>query len=149
MSDWLGENAWLVWASVGLVLAVAELVSLDLVLLMLAVGAFAGAASAALGAPAVVDVLVAAVVSTGMLALVRPPVIRRLHGGPELTTGHAALVGKDGVVTSTVGRNGGQVKLAGEVWSARAYDPGETLEVGTQVSVFEIDGATAVVYPNE
>ena len=42
LSDWLGDHAWALWLSLALILAVAEVVSLDLVLIMLAVGVVAG-----------------------------------------------------------------------------------------------------------
>ncbi len=37
------------------------------------------------------------------------------------------------------------MKLAGEVWSARAYDGFSVFEPGADVSVVRIDGATALV----
>ena len=43
----------------------------------------------------------------------------------------------------------GQVKLAGEIWTARSYDPSVEVEVGAPVDVLEIKGATALVYPTE
>ena len=43
LTDWLGEHAWAIWLGLAALLAVAEIVSLDLVLIMLAVGALAGA----------------------------------------------------------------------------------------------------------
>jgi membrane protein implicated in regulation of membrane protease activity len=48
-------------------------------------------------------------------------------------------------VLDPVGPHTGRIKLAGEVWSARALDPDATFAEGTQVTVVEIDGATAVV----
>ncbi len=149
MYDWLRDNAWVVWSGLGVLLAVAELLSLDLVLLMLAVGAFAGAAVALAGAPLAAELAVAVVVSAGMLALVRPNIARRLHAGPELTMGHDALVGRTAVVVEPVTELDGRVRLAGELWTARSYDPGAMIEPGTKVSVFAIEGATAVVYPDD
>ena len=46
LTDWLGDNAWAIWLSLAFLLAVAEIMSLDLVLIMLAVGALAGAGMA-------------------------------------------------------------------------------------------------------
>ena len=43
LTDWLGENSWAIWLSLAFLLGVAEIMSLDLVLIMLAVGALAGA----------------------------------------------------------------------------------------------------------
>ncbi len=37
------------------------------------------------------------------------------------------------------------MRLRGEVWSARSFDPERVLDPGTRVEVMEIDGATAVV----
>ncbi len=147
--EWLGDNAWAAWLGLGLVLATAELVSLDLVLLMLAVGAFAGAGSAALGASIAVSAVVAIVVSLAMLFLARPSMVKKLHRGPELKTGTKALVGASGVALSEVDATQGQIKLGGETWTARSFDPSVTIGPGTKVAVFEIDGATAVVYPAE
>ncbi|MDQ3166596.1 MAG: NfeD family protein [Actinomycetota bacterium] len=149
MYDWLSDNAWVVWAGLGVVLAVAELVSLDLVLLMFAVGAFSAAAVSLVGVPLAAEVAVAAAVSAGMLALVRPNIVQRLHSGPELTTGHDALVGKVGVVVEPVSELDGRVRLGGEIWTARSYDPQTTIEPGARVRVFAIEGATAVVYPDD
>jgi NfeD-like C-terminal, partner-binding len=44
-----------------------------------------------------------------------------------------------------VTEHGGQVKLAGEVWTARASGPTVPLPIGSQVTVVAIDGATAVI----
>ena len=147
LASLFSDHVWAAWVIAALVLAGAELVSLDLVLLMLAVGALAGGVVAVLGAPISLDVITAVVVSIAMLGAVRPSVVRRLHAGPTLTTGHAALVGRSAQVLNTVNGDGGRVRLAGEEWSARAYDPSLTIEPGCRVTVFEIDGATALVHP--
>jgi membrane protein implicated in regulation of membrane protease activity len=147
--EWLGENAWAAWLIASIGLLGAELLTLDLVLLMLAVGAGSAAVVAAFGAPVVASLATAVVVSVGMLAVVRPSLARRLHHGPELTTGHEALVGRTGVVLEQVDQHAGQVRLSGEVWSARAYDPTLVMAPGSEVHVMGIDGATALVYPTD
>lgn len=148
LQEFLQDNAWVGWAGAGLLLAAAELISMDFVLLMLAMGAFGGAVGAVLGAPFLVSVLVSVVISVGLLGLLRPNLLARVHGGPELRTGHAALIGGTAVVVDEVSEMAGTVRLSGEIWTARAYDPQERIEPGTKVRVFEIDGATAVVHPD-
>ena len=49
------------------------------------------------------------------------------------------------VVVQAVDGSSGRIKLAGEIWSARSFDEDARFEPGQKVSVFEIDGATAVV----
>ena len=146
MEEWFREYGWQTWTAIAIVLGVAELFSLDLVLLMLALGAGVGIVTALIGLPVAVQILAALGASVAMLALVRPSMVKRLHAGPELTLGHNALVGKQGVVVSQVTGDGGQVRIAGELWSARAYDETEVIEEGARVDVFQIKGATALVH---
>lgn len=146
--DWLGDNMWAAWLSVAALLGVAEMFSLDLVLIMLAVGAAAGMVVAVVGAPFAAQVLVAAAASVAMLAVVRPALAKRLHGGPELTVGHGKLVGQRGVVTEAItGLEHGRIRLGGEIWSAAPYDETLTIAPGETVEVLQIKGATAFVHP--
>ncbi|HEX6877335.1 MAG TPA: NfeD family protein [Nocardioidaceae bacterium] len=144
LPEWLQD--WQAWLGAAIALGVAELFSLDLVLLMMSAGALAGMVVALLGLPVPIQVLVAVGVAIGMLALVRPSIVKRLHSGPELTLGHAALVGKQGVVVDEVSMQGGQIRVGGELWTARPYDETEVIEPGASVDIFEIRGATAYVH---
>lgn len=143
-SDWLQD--WQAWLGLAIALGVAELFSLDLMLLMLAVGALVGVVAALIGLPVFIQILAAVGTSVAMLALVRPSIVKRLHSGPELRLGHAALVGRQGVVVDEVSSQGGQIRIAGELWTARPYDETEVIEAGETVDVFEIRGATALVH---
>lgn len=144
LPDWL--QAWQVWLGLGVTLGVAELMSLDLVLLMLAVGALVGMAAALVGLPFAIQILAAAGASVAMLALVRPSIVKRLHSGPDLRLGHAALVGRQGVAVDEITAQGGQVRIGGELWTARPFDETRVIPPGATVDVFEIRGATAYVH---
>lgn len=112
---------------------------------MFAVGAIAGAITAALGGGLVLQVVVFAVVSVALVAVVRPIAVRNRAQRPALASGVEALKGRQAVVLERVDGDGGRIKLAGEVWSARSLDTDQAYEPGQQVDVVEIDGATAVV----
>lgn len=143
---WLSEDdAWAVWLAIAMLLGVAELFSLDLVLLMLSAGALVGMLTALAGLGLTVQLLAAVIASVAMLGLVRPSVTRRLHRGPELRQGVAALVGREGFALTEVSVHSGQVKLGGEVWTARPYDEHAVIADGAKVQVLEIRGATAYV----
>lgn len=144
--DWVGDNAWAGWLGIAVVLGIVETTTLDLVFLMMAGGALAGAVAAGVGAPLLVQALVALLATGALLGVVRPVAKRHLRTPIESRTGVAALVGRDALVTAQVDAHQGQVKLAGEIWSARAFDDRETIEPGARVHVVEIDGATAVVF---
>ncbi|MGO1052481.1 NfeD family protein [Crossiella sp. CA198] len=138
--------AALVWLVAGVLLLAAEVLSGDFVLLMIGVAALAAAGSAAVIDVLWVDVAVFAVSSVVLLAAVRPALRRRMLAGDHVKTNVEALVGGKAVVLSTVDAHGGQVKLGGEIWSARAYDETQVIEVGRAVTVMDIAGATAVVW---
>ncbi len=146
--EWLGNHLWAAWLVLAVALGVAEMVSLDLILIMIAVGAVVGALAAIVSLPVVLQVLLAAGSSAAMLALVRPNLVQKLHQGPDLVTGMNKLVGQQGVVTEELSaHHPGRVKLAGEIWSACPYDDSLTIAPGATVEVFAIRGATAYVHP--
>jgi membrane protein implicated in regulation of membrane protease activity len=146
--DWLRDHAWETWLGLTIVLGLAETLSLDLVLLMLAAGAAIGMVAALLGAPFALQVVLAAATSVAALAVVRPNVVKRMHSGPDLALGHGKLVGQQGVVTERITANDpGRIKLAGEIWSAQPYDDTLVIEPGETVDVLQIKGATALVHP--
>lgn len=144
-------DAWAWWLIAVAVLAAVEVLTLDLVFAMLAGGALAAAGLAGIdaGTDAGIgvgwQVLAALAVAAGGLLLLRPIALRHLRSSPETRTGVAALVGAQALVLDEVGPHNGQVKLAGEIWSARAYDGMSVFAEGAAVSVLQIDGATALV----
>jgi membrane protein implicated in regulation of membrane protease activity len=146
--EWLGDHLWTAWLVLAVALGVAEMVSLDLVLIMVAVGAVVGALAALASFPIILQILLAAGASTAMLALVRPNLVKKLHQGPDLVSGMDKLVWQQAVVTEALSaHHPGRVKLAGEIWSARPYDESMTIASGQMVEVFAIRGATAYVHP--
>ena len=139
--------AALIWLIAGLGLAGAEALTGDLSLLMLSAGALAAAGSSWLfELPLWADGVVFLVVSVLLLVLVRPVLRRRMAGGTGLLDPVKALEGKPALVLEPVSRHHGQVKLDGEVWTARPYQDDEVYQPGDQVTVMHIDGATAVVW---
>jgi membrane protein implicated in regulation of membrane protease activity len=141
---------WYWWALAAIALAGAEIIVGQLVLLMLAAGALAGSAAAWSGAPLIWQVIIAGLVAALMLLAIRPVAIRHMNrADPHLRTGMDLVKGSRGVVLELVSASDGRVKVNGEIWSARSYDPYVTIDVGGNISVVEIDGATAVVLPTE
>lgn len=147
--DWLAAHAWIVWVALAVGLGIVEMTTLDLVFLMVAAGAVAGGVVSLVGVPVVAQVLVALAVAMAMLFVVRPAALRHLRTPSEARTGVAALIGRQAVVLERIDTHGGRIKLAGEIWSARSFDPQQAIEPGRTVDVVQIEGATAVVYESE
>ncbi|MET7602759.1 NfeD family protein [Streptomyces avermitilis] len=138
-------EAWVWWLVGAVALGIPLVVTAMPEFGMLAVGAAAAAVTAGVGGGVVLQVLVFAVVSVALLAVVRPIAARHRSQRPQLATGIDALKGKQAVVLERVDGAGGRIKLAGEVWSARSLDSGRAYEAGQEVDVVDIEGATAIV----
>ena len=148
LTGWLGDNSWAIWLSLAFLLGIAEIMSLDLVLIMLAVGALAGAAVAVI-APSLwwLQILVASGISIMMLLLLRPTLLAKVRNMPGYRSSADKMVGSTGVAISQIDKSGGEIKVDGQSWSARPYSSDVVIEQGTEIEVYEIDGVIAVVYP--
>jgi membrane protein implicated in regulation of membrane protease activity len=136
-----------IWLIAGVLLAIAELFTLDFVLIMIAAGAFAAAAAGLAHVPIPLQVVVFAVVSALGLVAVRPAIKRRLHRGADpAVMGVDAMEGSEATVVEQVSDGRGMVKIGGELWQARPYDVAQVIDAGTTVRVVEVRGATALVW---
>lgn len=136
---------WVIWVVAAGGLAVGEMLTLSFFLGPIAVAATLAALAAVAGAGVALQLIVFIVASAASLAVLRPIARRHTRMPAQVRTGAAALVGARAVVLERVDGSGGSVKLAGEVWTARAYDEDQVLEPGARVQVLEIEGATALV----
>ncbi|MDI3387492.1 NfeD family protein [Streptomyces sp. B-S-A8] len=138
-------DAWVWWLIAAVGLGIPLVLTAMPEFGMFAVGAVAGAVTAALGGGVVLQVVVFAVVSVALIAVVRPIAARHRARQPQVASGIDALKGRQAEVLERVDARSGRIKLAGEVWSARTLDESQSFEVGQRVDVVEIDGATAIV----
>jgi membrane protein implicated in regulation of membrane protease activity len=132
-------------AAAGL-LAVGELLTMGFFLAPIAIAAVLAGVAALVGAGLAVQLVVFILASAASVGLLRPVARRHLHTPARIRTGTAALVGRPATVIERVDADGGSIKLAGEVWSARAFDEDHAFEPGQRVEVLKIEGATALVH---
>ncbi|SCL19540.1 Membrane protein implicated in regulation of membrane protease activity [Micromonospora pallida] len=140
------------WIVLGVVLAVAEIFTTTLFLIMFGVGAFAAAGAAALGAPVGVQAIVFAAVSALTVLAARPTIQRHRRSAVESGEqpfGVEALEGASALVLERVDTDGGLVKIDGELWSARSYDAAQVFAPGQRVQVIQVRGATALVWRDD
>lgn len=153
--DVVSSYAWIAWLVLILVFVIIEMLSLDFVFLMLAIGSLGGLISGLFGLPWWAQLVVAAVLSILLLFVLRPPLLHALRrGGDPAPSNVDALLGQEGRVVQTFGADGrGLVKLAnGEVWTSRlaasdVFATTSDVQPGERVLVTAIEGATAVVIP--
>ncbi|HEY0000433.1 MAG TPA: NfeD family protein, partial [Actinoplanes sp.] len=115
----------ILWIVLGIALAIAEAFTATLFIIFFAVGAFAAAGAAALGAPLLLQAIVFAVVSGLSIGAVRPIIMRHARNelGPGDTAfGMQAIEGSQGTVLEEVDADRGMINLGGEIWQARSFD---------------------------
>ena len=140
-------STWVVWAVVAVLLALGEIFTPGLFFLgPIALAALASTVVAAVGGPVWLQVVVFGAGSFAAVGLLRPIARKHLTMPHAIRTGTAALEGAKAIVLQPVNSRGGRVKIGGEEWSARSYMPDEEFDVGAEVEVAQIQGATALVY---
>jgi membrane protein implicated in regulation of membrane protease activity len=138
-------DEWVLWMLAAGLLAVGEMFTLSFFLGPVAIAAVTAAIVALAGGGVALQWIVFIAMSGASVAVLRPIARRHLRTPMQLRTGTAALIGCPAIVMERVDGRGGQVKIRGEVWSARSFDEDEAYEPGTRVEVLKIDGATALV----
>jgi membrane protein implicated in regulation of membrane protease activity len=148
--DFLVSYAWIIWLALILIFVIIEVVTVDFIGLMLAVGGIAGLIVSLFHAPFWLQVVIAAVVTLLLLFTVRPPLKRFLQRGGDRTKGLVdALIGQSGTVVLDFNGKPNLAKLAnGETWTVKREDEESSgFQEGDQVVVTAINGSTATVVP--
>ncbi|MHA7175878.1 NfeD family protein [Arthrobacter sp. Sr24] len=145
MLEWINDFGWIIWLTVFLLLAVAEMLTLNLYFILMSVGALAALMAFLFGAELWLQIVVFCVVALATTVLIRPLAMSHLHRGPaDQLSNVERLIGHSAVVLETVGTGGGLVKIGGDIWTAR-ISGGAQIPVGATVEVAAIDGATAII----
>ena len=133
-----------IWLAAGGALLLVELMTANLLFASLAVSALAAAAAAGLGFDAVVQTIVFGIAAIVSLAVIRPVALRHLKKPkPDAASNIDALIGAFAFTLTDVTETGGQIKLVGEVWTAKT-DSG-SIAADKKVFVTAIRGATAII----
>lgn len=135
------------WVFVAVVFAIAEVVTVALFALFVAVGALGAAIASLLGFGLLVQAIVFGVIGVAGIFVARPYLVDRLHlGRPSLRSGADSMLGQQTVLTEDIKGNGqpGHVKIAGESWPALSED-GNPLPASTPVIVTALRSTVLIV----
>lgn len=138
---------WGIWIVIAVVALVVEATTTSFYTLYFGIAAGICAVLAGIGAPVPVQILAFAGLSVAGVFLTRPWLVRMAGTDtPAVPMGAEAMRGRIGVVTAPIGQlESGQVRVNGEIWSARSYFEHEAIPQGSRVEVVEIRGVTALV----
>lgn len=148
-----GESDNMIWKIVWLVLLIlfgaGEAITVGLTSIWFAVGALGALICALLGAQIWLQISVFLALTGVSLALMRPLAKRFLTPGYSATNADR-VIGADAVVSRTIDNllGQGQVKIAGQEWTARSQDD-EVIPAGTLVRVLRIEGVKVFVAKKE
>ena len=138
---------WVVWLVIAIIMLVIEVVTTGLATIWFAVGALVAMVMDLCGAPLVAQIAVMAGVSIICFVLCMiwiKPKLESLRKKNIQRTNADRLIGKDGIVIVPLNRTEGkgQVKIDGQVWSAKADTD---IAEGIKVTVKAIEGDNLVV----
>ncbi|MCR5328506.1 MAG: NfeD family protein [Saccharofermentans sp.] len=138
---------WVVWLVIAIIMLVIEVVTTGLATLWFAVGALVAMVMDLCGAPLVAQIAVMAGVSIICFVLCMiwiKPKLESLRKKNIQRTNADRLIGRDGIVIVPLNRTEGkgQVKIDGQVWSAKADTD---IAEGIKVTVKAIEGVKLVV----
>jgi membrane protein implicated in regulation of membrane protease activity len=132
------------WVALTIFFAVIEVFTLGLTTIWFALGAFIMIFLSFLPIPLVYQVMIFLAVSAVLLFFTRPVAVKKLKIGREKTNVES-LAGRHALVTKKITEfDRGEVKLNGQIWTARTED-GSTLDEGSKCEVLRIEGVQAIV----
>ena len=142
-----GLDSWLAWFLIGTALLIIEVaIAFTFYAAPVALGAFAAAIVAALGAD--LEIQLVAFIAGALLSLVFLRPLVRQHLSPpeaEKASNVQSLLGRRAIALERVDVDAGTVRLGDDVWSARTLEEAEVIEEGARVEVVDVRGVYAYV----
>ena len=139
-------SAWSIfWICLAIFLGILETSTVNLVAIWFALSALITAAVAATGVRGLAQIIVFVVLSAIFVAATRP-LAKKLLNKKVTATNADRIIGSNGVVIQRIDpiQNVGQIKVMGQIWSAKAGD-GIPIEENTIVVVTALEGVKVVV----
>ena len=137
---------WVFWLIAAGVFFIIEMATIGFLVFWLGIGALLAMVTSFVTDSIFIQALVFVVTSTLLLIFTRPLVDKFIKTPKELKTNAYSIIGKKAIVISKINNieGIGQIKIDGEVWSAKSFDD-EDIPEDTEVEITEIDGVKAVV----
>lgn len=137
---------WIFWLIAAGVFFIIEMATIGFLSFWLGLGSLLAMVTSFFIDNFVVQLIVFLVTSTLLIIFTRPLVNKFIKVPKELKTNAYSIIGKKGVVVTKINNidGVGQIKIDGDVWSAKAFS-NEEIEKNVEVEVVEIDGVKAVV----
>lgn len=137
---------WIFWLIAAGIFFIIEMATIGFLVFWLGIGALLAMVTSFITDSIIIQFIVFVTTSTLLLIFTRPLVNKFIKIPKEIKTNAYSIIGKKGIVISKINNvdGAGQIKIDGEVWSAKSFDE-ENIEKDAEVEIVEIDGVKAVV----
>ena len=137
---------WVFWLIAAGVFFIIEMATIGFLVFWFGIGALLAMATSFITDNILIQALVFIITSTLFLIFTKPLVDKFIKIPKEVKTNAYSIIGKKGIVISKINNieGVGQIKIDGEVWSAKSATD-EDIPENTEVEIVEIDGVKAVV----
>lgn len=137
---------WIFWLIAAGIFFIIEMATIGFLVFWLGIGALLAMITSFITDSIIIQFIVFVSTSTLLLIFTRPLVNKFIKIPKEIKTNAYSIIGKKGIVISKINNvdGAGQIKIDGEVWSAKSFDE-ENIEKDAEVEIVEIDGVKAVV----
>ncbi len=140
-------DPWMVWIVIILTMIIAEIITVGFFPITVAVGGIFALLVSLITDVIWVQVLFFLLISVVFFMFLKP-LINKLFPPKEGTkTAVERLIGQTGVVISKVDnkKNVGQIRVSGEIWSAKSNDDDVAIEEDIIVEVIDVKGVKTIV----
>ena len=136
------------WLGAAAIFVVIEIITMGLTTIWFAGGALVGAVMAAFSLPLWSQIIAFVIVSVILLILARPWALKYLNSR-TVRANADSLIGQTALVTQDIDNLNakGQVKVEGQIWTARSISDDVQLHEGQKVMIESISGVKVIVKP--
>ncbi|MDR0978830.1 MAG: NfeD family protein [Lachnospiraceae bacterium] len=143
---------WQVWLILAGVFFILEAVTTGFLIFWLGLGAIIAAVTSFIpfvGDNVFIQTAIFVISSTILILSTKPLVNKYFDNKKSVLTNSYSLIGKKAIVIKDINSldGTGQIKVNGEVWSAKPEIDDGTIAKGTEVEILGIDGVKTVVTP--
>lgn len=137
---------WKIWILISGFFVILEMMTVGFLVFWFAVGALF-AMITSLFIDNIIAQTTVFLISSSIFILLTRPLVEKFTKEDMVKTNAYSIIGKKAIVTKDIDStyNSGQIRINGEVWSARSSEQGHTYEKGSEVEIVSIDGVKAII----
>lgn len=141
-------SMWQIWLIISGLFFIGEIATVGFLVFWFAIGSLVAMVVSIFAPDAIVLQTSIFIIASSLLILFTKPLVDKYITKKTVPTNVNSLIGKKAIVLTAVNsiEATGQVKVNGEIWSAKSNSE-ETIEIGTEVEILEIDGVKLLVEP--